>query len=421
MKYLVFSRLNKNYLLFFSYFLIDIIREIINHYYSSTSDIVESFHKYHVYSLSDFLSIIPIKIIKKRSKSIKEKNSNALVNNKTNDIDYIYNSAKITNTNKRNKRIFTLLFVISIFEFLAQYSNVIFNIIQKKKEIVVKKTNLNSVLIVNIITKYLFSLLILHTPFYKYHYFSFAINIIFLIALGVIDILKILDENDNYIMAIFYTLMRILSVTFYSIEDVYAKALLFYDSISPYILLFYRGIFVCLIVLLFTIVFIFVDLPDENGENSCVFTRIWKIYINKLNILSIIGLFIFQFLYNTNIFFIVDKFSPSHMAMASVIGNFGFLLTSIIIFQNMDIIEFLIRFILYFILIISISIHTEIIILKCFGLESHTKLFMEKEAQRDFNNNETNNNLDSEELRNYSIEVTNIIKLKENLNEESDD
>ena len=89
--------------------------------------------------------------------------------------------------------------------------------------------------------------------------------------------------------------MRILSVTFYSIEDVYAKALLFYDSISPYILLFYRGIFVCLIVLLFTIVFIFVDLPDENGENSCVFTRIWKIYINKLNILSIIGLFIFQF------------------------------------------------------------------------------------------------------------------------------
>ena len=203
--------------------------------------------------------------------------------------------------------------------------------------------------------------------------------------------------------------MRILSVTFYSIEDVYAKALLFYDSISPYILLFYRGIFVCLIVLLFTIVFIFVDLPDENGENSCVFTRIWKIYINKLNILSIIGLFIFQFLYNTNIFFIVDKFSPSHMAMASVIGNFGFLLTSIIIFQNMDIIEFLIRFILYFILIISISIHTEIIILKCFGLESHTKLFMEKEAQRDFNNNETNNNLDNDELRKYSIEVTNII------------
>ena len=109
------------------------------------------------------------------------------------------------------------------------------------------------------------------------------------------------------------------------------------------------------------------------------------------------------------------------MAMASVIGNFGFLLTSIIIFQNMDIIEFLIRFILYFILIISISIHTEIIILKCFGLESHTKLFMEKEAQRDFNNNETNNNLDNDELRKYSIEVTNIIKLKENLNEESND
>ena len=135
---------------------------------------------------------------------------------------------------------------------------------------------------------------------------------------------------------------------------------------------------------MFSIPFIFIELPDENGKNSCVFTRIWKIYDNKLNILTIIGMLIIQFIYNINIFFIIDKFSPSHMAMASVIGSFGSLLNSIIIFKNVELLEFFIRFILYFLLIISTSIYNEIIILKCFGLHKHTKSIMEKEANMDY-------------------------------------
>ena len=78
--------------------------------------------------------------------------------------------------------------------------------------------------------------------------------------------------------------------------------------------------------ILFSIPFIFIELPDENGKNSCVFTRIWKIYDNKLNILTTIGMLIIQFIYNINIFFIIDKFSPAHTAIAYIFEYFAIFL-----------------------------------------------------------------------------------------------
>ena len=157
MKYLEFSILNKNYLLFLSYFIVVLIREIINDFYSTTKDIIESFHKYYTYSLSDFLSIMAIIIIKIRSKGIK-KNNNAEKINHNNSIKYIYYNPEYENI-KKIIRIFIIIILISLFDFLAQYSNVIFNIIQKKTDSVINKINLNSVLIINVITKYIYTFL----------------------------------------------------------------------------------------------------------------------------------------------------------------------------------------------------------------------------------------------------------------------
>ena len=50
----------------------------------------------------------------------------------------------------------------------------------------------------------------------------------------------------------------------YSFEDVIAKILLSIDSISSYIYLLYRGIIVNTLAILFSIIFIFVKIPDEN-------------------------------------------------------------------------------------------------------------------------------------------------------------
>ena len=103
-----------------------------------------------------------------------------------------------------------------------------------------------------------------------------ALNFIFLVVLVIYDILSV-DEIRTY----FYMLMKIVIVILFSFENVYAKVLLSIDSISPYSYLLYRGILVNFLSLLYSIVFIFVEIPDEFGKESIVFTRFGKLYQGK--------------------------------------------------------------------------------------------------------------------------------------------
>ena len=335
--------------------------------------------------MSDFLSIIPIIIINKRSKSLKRKYvKRKKTYNKENSLE-----EKLTGTfyeyNYSKKKMFLLFFVISIFDFLAQYIQLIFFIIQQKSNEPTNFLNLNSVLIIHIIAQYLSNRIILHYLFYRHHYLSLFINIIFLIVLGAIDISDIYNSDNKPIISLFYVFTNMLFIIFYSIEDAFAKIMITYNSIYPYLYLLYRGIIVNFFALIFAIVFIFVDIPDENGENSCVYTRFWKLYEDKKNIILYIGYFIVGFLFDANIFFIIDKFTSSHLAASNIFGNFGVLLCSFIFFQNIDTSEFFLRFALFIILTIAASIHNEFIILKFCGLEKHTKLFLEGEAENDIN------------------------------------
>ena len=267
---------------------------------------------------------------------------------------------------------------------------VIYFIIIQKSNLLIKTFNLNSVLIIYIIAQYLFNRIILHYLFYKHHYLSFFINIIFLIVLGVMDIIEIDKKDNKPILSFFFIFIRIISSIFYSIEDTYAKIIITHNSFSPYNYLFLRGIIVNSLVIIFSIIFMFVDLPDENGVNSIVFTRFWKIYEDKINILIYFILFIIDFLYNVNVFFIIDKFSSSHLAMVQIIGHFGSLLNSIIFFKNIELSEFFLRLIIYFILILAALVHNEFIILNFCEFQKHTKLFLEIEAEKDINQDDNN-------------------------------
>lgn len=426
MKYIIFSKFNRYHILFVTYFIIIIIKEIVNDLYSPTKDIVQSFNKYFSYTISDFLSIIPIMIIKYRSKS-DSNNSNTLFESKTNQsIENIYtNNFENSYLYKRQRRIIKLMIVISIFDFLGKYSNVTFNIILAKTNYMIKKIKLNALSVVNIIAIYILSILILHSPFYRHHYLSLFINLIFLIALVVIDQINIFKDNDWQIQ-IYYTILKLLTTIFYSFEDVYGKVLLSIESITPYLLLFCRGIIVGIITLIFSIMFIFIDIPDENGENSVVFTRFWKLYENKLDILHIIGIALINFVFNLHIYFIIDKFSPTHYAMATMIDSFGSLIISIIS-RNIEIPEFFLRLILCLVLIFVGLIYNEIIILNFCGLQKYTKLFMEKEAKADiiktkFNSVgeiEIDSEIDNEIMKQEGM--NNAIKLNNILDEEDDD
>ena len=391
MKYLIFSKLNRNHFLFLSNFIIVIISEINNKLKRSiTKDIVRLFHKNYIKTLSDFLSIIPIVIIKLRSKGISKNKSEQTIENKSqknsketddefsNSIEYIYTDMNIENNKKRSKIILKLIILTSIFEFLAIYIDVTFYIIVNGT-LKLNKYQMNSSILFNVISKYVLSILILHSPVYRHHYLSLAINLICLIGLVIPDIIKI-QEPKQY----FYVLIKIISIISYSFEDTFAKILLSFNSISPYMYLLYRGICVNILSLMYSIIFIFVKIHDESGEKSCVFTRFWKVYDNKLNILFYFIEFFIHYLHQLNIFLIIDKFSIIHFVVGSILEYLAALLISTI-FDGFDTKEFFTKIPVYLIIFVSALIYNEFIILNFCGLQKYTKLFLQKIAKHEIN------------------------------------
>ena len=376
MKYLIFSELQRNHFLFLSYLIISIIKNFNNRYRISGDDIIFEFNRYNIFILSDFLSIIPVIIIKVRSKGNSEKYQEDFKDNSSktsNDIKYIYTDVN----KKKRKRIFKLLILVSFFEFLGKYINIIFDIITLTTNFIIKKVIINSNVLFNIISKYALSILILHLPIYKHHYLSLGINLICLIGLVIYDIINI-KEARSYI----YVLMKIIVVILYSVEDVYAKILLSFESISTYIYLLYRGIFTTIFTIMYSIVFIFVKIPDEKGIKSCVFSRIWKVYENKLNILFCILSFFLEYISMVNVYLIIEKFSPIHYAIATILDNFVSLLISLI-YGQVKVGEFFIKLLIFLILILAALIYNEFVVLNFCGFQKYTHLFLLREADKD--------------------------------------
>ena len=75
--------------------------------------------------------------------------------------------------------------------------------------------------------------------------------------------------------------------------------------------------------------------------------------------------------------------------MTTTFGNLGYLLNSLIIYKNIEISEFFLRLLIYFILIITSLVHNEFIILNFCQLQKHTRLSLEKEAEIDINQKDT--------------------------------
>ena len=99
---------------------------------------------------------------------------------------------------KRAKRILKLSITISLFDFFALYINIIFKVIFNKEYSLVNKSGLNSIILFNIISNFVLSVLILYSPFYRHHFVSMAINLLFLIILVILDILNIINGKLSY-------------------------------------------------------------------------------------------------------------------------------------------------------------------------------------------------------------------------------
>ena len=136
MKYIIFSKFNRNYLLFISYFIIIIIKELFKEFYKPTGDLIAYLTENYSFTISDLLAFIPMMIIKFRSKS---NNKDKLIETEAGkSAGLVFLNPQVENFKKRMKKIFKLEIIISMFDVLGKYFYFVFSIILIRYKIFLK-------------------------------------------------------------------------------------------------------------------------------------------------------------------------------------------------------------------------------------------------------------------------------------------
>ena len=353
-KIFLFPKCEWKYLLFLFFFIFSFLQNAIIRWISwGAKDVAQPFLNTYLFNISDYLAVIPFIIIKIRSKRMTKENmlalqltiKSALTNSTSNTID------------KKRTFFFWLVVSVGIFDFLSHVSSLAFYLVFGKNDRPVI---------------YVASRLILKTYFYRHHYFSFILNVFCIIILLSLDIYNTIvqkKETDSSNMIFFYFAKKILTIIFYSIEDVIGKKVLLDDLMNIYSLIFYRAIVETVLLILFSIPFIFIKITNKAKTpevTSNIFLQIGDLF--KGSEFYKVFLFILtNFFYNIFIWSIIDKFSPSHYAISNIFERT----------EENSVQQPVIRLIIYVILIIGSVIHSEMVVLNFCSMQKNTKLFLE--------------------------------------------
>ena len=386
-KYCLFPKPHFNHFLFLFYFISAMVKQYIFRGIKTTNDNIETpFFKLYVHEIGDLLSIIPYLILKKKTKLNNDRE--LIYNNNDNDIkensELIYNDYKIVQFKKKQKGIILNLLIISLLDFIAQISTVVFYLIEGNQKLAIKTANLNTVLIFNIIFLFLLTKFLLDKDFYIYHYFSFVIFIICLIVIAAIDFMEIVKGDKELIINSFlYMVIRIFSVLLYSIEYNQTKAIFLKYYYSPYLLLLTKAVIQFFFLIIFSFPLFFVKFEDGNGDSKIIFAMLSNIFIKKIAILLYIIYLINSFFYSVIKLHIIDKFSPTHLSIAFISETFAnFIILAIVNEMDIDY-KFGIRFVMYILLIIASCIFNEFWVINLCGFANNTKLFLDYKEQAD--------------------------------------
>ena len=372
-KYCLFPKPHFNHFLFLFYFISAMVKQYIFKGTKKINNLSVPIFKLYIFNIGDFLSIIPYLILKEKTKS----NNNTLIKNKILK-KYIHPDI----FKKKKKQIIINIFIMCLFDFIGQTSTTIFYLIEGNQKIQVKHANLNIVLIFNIIFLFLLSKFILNMILYLHHYLSFIIYIICLIVISIIDFTEI--ESKDSINSLLYMTIRVFSVLLYSIVNNIAKIMFFKYYYSPYLLLLIKAIIHFFFLIIFSIPLIFVKFKDENEQEKIIFSMIGNIFKdNKIIILFYIIYLISSFFYNILNFIIIDKFSPTHTAIAFISENFAIFIINAITSDTKIDYKFGIRFVMYILLIIASCIFNEFLVINICSLANNTKLFLDNKEKND--------------------------------------
>jgi hypothetical protein len=316
------------------------------------------------YNVADLLSgfLVLYTYISSRSDKketiVKKKSKNVI------QYDLIYNDLSI----RENKYSFILL--ISFLEFIGRFSDFFFYLILNINRI--RDGEITWLISIDILSRIVFSNLILKSKIYNHHILSIILTILGLCSMSVGAFIIIKDtELSNWP----YFISLAIKFVILSLEDVINKLLLTDKFLLPQSLMFLRGLFNSIMFVLF-ILFIylmkFMDFSfNINDSKSNIYIQISLIIVYTF----------FAFLRSFSVIKVIDIFSPQHVSFINVIFYLFRLLNCRI--NSKDNIALIINDSLcLFIIAFSTLVFNEILIIKACGLDENTKNgFLEKEKK----------------------------------------
>ena len=394
-KKIIFQKCNFNNI----YFLLYIIFFVLNNVLSKQLDVGDfedkNFKNFflsaqiiitYTSNISDFIAIIPYFIIKKLLKKHKENNSktestdNESKNSENNSSLLIYNDSKIYEFQKKKKLLLFYFILVAFFDFMKNLMEIFNYIISQDQYFSLYAFSFT--VIFDIILQFIFSYIILKVHFYKLQYMSLFLNIaIFLIILTIDFCNYFLYKSFEWQMFILFPAY----LFFDCLKFIYGKKLILYGYVSLYLLIIIKGVLKLIMMIFFSFIFYFV--------NKEVMIDILFIIKKGKYILLIILYIIDEFLMNTFLWIIIDKFCPNYVPLVLILEepiNF--------IFEKIDGDEYdimgwdlYVRMFLYIISFIGVIIHNEIVIINICELGSDTKYFLDlKVINEEIYSNEDN-------------------------------
>ena len=326
-----------------------LINEYINIVSSTLGDLIAGFLVLYSYIVS-------------RS-AIEKENTNKKIKSK-NAIEYIYNDL----SKKKNK--YTLIFIISILEFISRSTDLLFYSIFSSNS-VIRDGEIAWIISIDIISRIIFSYYLLKAKLYKHHKISLILTIIGYFLMMIIALVILNDEEKDSWFYFFFCAGKSIILP---LEDVLNKILLTNKFLLAHNLMFWRGIFNFLMALiLFPILYFskfknFDYNPFENELSQTI------IMISFITICSFFKSSIFLMI-------VIYIFTPQHVSFLNLVFSLYELIACRISHED-NIYVLMCDIMILLLIIISTLIFNEMIIVNAWGLNENTrKGFLFKETQ----------------------------------------
>lgn len=408
MELIFIPKLTKKHLLFLAFSISSFLRELLSlrDFYKDITgeekkeDIVQKKYFDIIQNvISDLLQGILFLLYKIKLKREAKKLTKKKDNFESNEISFDKEDNIYT-----NEGIIKVMIKISGIDFLCQLLFLIFALIFKNENII-KRSNQDFLLIIDITTRFLFCRMILNTYFYKHHIASMLVNSIVFLILGFFDIYNIASTegdktNSNAIEKIFFAIVLVIQTTAYSYEDVLNKIALTKEYMNPYSLLFYKGLFQVPLVIA-TSLFILIYKDDNHYNVFQSFFNLEPKFKNFIFIKRSIFIF-FNILRSIFLVQVIDNFSSPFLSILKVLESLFIFIYNFFDNQYDKLYEKIIIPFLFVILVLTSLVYNEIVVLNIFGLQDYTQHGLDIQAEKDLRDDIT-------EISEINSEISSIV------------